>query len=430
MEDPVAAPSSSVAAASAAAAPRVAPVAAPLPLAAQQAPAAAAGCRRQVFSVELRPGETTIVSWKKLLKEAGHAAASPPPAAPAVAVAASDPAFPALPGQPGAVHPPESDPKDPAQPNRFNAVIEKIERLYMGKHSSDEEDLDDVPDDDQYDTEDSFIDDAELDEYFEVNNLRTKHDGYFVNKGKLEQIEAGTSANVAPKKRRRKDSSSGYIENNQVAPADYPSIGNMPGKSAARSGAHVGKKLTSSNIGSYGEYYHDDNRVVKNITGAGVHKRKSMDFSMGSDTAAYTKISSKDMPYASSELNKAAGLQPTDYTHRSKTAEAYDYAYSAYRDRDTSMQLDFQQKRAYTGENRDPSNKIHRKEKHGMGEFSGMATTGALYSGQVMPITSRDGSGTKPKGTRLERAIRDLQKIAAECEYHMAFPCFIAWITE
>jgi hypothetical protein len=86
------------------------------------------------------------------------------------------------------VHPPESDPKDPAQPNRFNAVIEKIERLYMGKHSSDEEDLDDVPDDDQYDTEDSFIDDAELDEYFEVNNLRTKHDGYFVNKGKLEQM--------------------------------------------------------------------------------------------------------------------------------------------------------------------------------------------------------------------------------------------------
>ena len=34
----------------------------------------------------------------------------------------------------------------------------------QGKHSSDE-DLDDVPDDDQYDTEDSFIDDAELVSY-------------------------------------------------------------------------------------------------------------------------------------------------------------------------------------------------------------------------------------------------------------------------
>jgi len=32
----------------------------------------------------------------------------------------------------------------------------------QGKDSSDEEDLDDIPDDDQYDTEDSFIDDAEL----------------------------------------------------------------------------------------------------------------------------------------------------------------------------------------------------------------------------------------------------------------------------
>uniref|UniRef100_A0A0D9V8N0 Hpc2-related domain-containing protein n=1 Tax=Leersia perrieri TaxID=77586 RepID=A0A0D9V8N0_9ORYZ len=421
MEDPVvAAPASSVPSSSVVAA--AAAAVAPPPLGTQQAPAAvvaaaaqedaAAGCRRQVFSVELRPGETTIVSWKKLLKEAGHAATSPPPAAPAVAAAASDPAFAALPGQPGAVHPPENDPKDPAQPNRFSAVIEKIERLYMGKHSSDEEDLDDVPDDDEYDTEDSFIDDAELDEYFEVDNLKTKHDGYFVNKGKLEQIEAGTSASVAPKKRRRKDSSSGYIENNQVAPGDYLSAGNIPGKSTSRSGAQVRKKLTSSNLGSYGEYYNEDNRVVKNKTGApgGVHKRKSTDFAMGSDTGAYTKTSSKDMPYSSSEpkdleKHKAAALQPTDFTHKSKTAEAYDYAYSAYRD--TSMQLDFQQKRAYTGENRDPSNKIHRKEKHGTGEFSGMATTGA-------PITSREGSGTKPKGSRLERAIRDLQKIAAE----------------
>jgi hypothetical protein len=31
--------------------------------------------------VEIRPGETTIVSWKKLLKEAGHVAPVPQPAA-------------------------------------------------------------------------------------------------------------------------------------------------------------------------------------------------------------------------------------------------------------------------------------------------------------------------------------------------------------
>ena len=36
------------------------------------------------------------------------------------------------------------------------------EAWFQGKDSSDDEDLLDVPDDDQYDTEDSFIDDAEL----------------------------------------------------------------------------------------------------------------------------------------------------------------------------------------------------------------------------------------------------------------------------
>jgi len=106
--------------------------------------------------------------------------------------------------------------------------------LFQGKDSSDDEDLLDVPDDDQYDTEDSFIDDAELvgiftyylvylwdswpfivetgivlfivmdflfsyffyalklfimqDEYFEVDNSAIKHDGFFVNRGKLERM--------------------------------------------------------------------------------------------------------------------------------------------------------------------------------------------------------------------------------------------------
>ncbi|CAD6235464.1 unnamed protein product [Miscanthus lutarioriparius] len=418
MEDPVAAPSSSSTAPAAAAAARVPAAAAAAPavtsappaLAPPQPPAtAAAACRRQLFTVELRPGETTIVSWKKLLKEAGHTAVAPP--------VKPEPAFAAHAGPSGAAHPAENDPKDPTQPNRFNAVIEKIERLYMGKHSSDEEDLNDVPDDDQYDTEDSFIDDAELDEYFEVDNLKTKHDGYFVNKGKLEQIEPGTSANVAPKKRRRKDASSTYLETNHLAPVDSFDVGDVPGKSSARGTVQAGKQLASSNIGSYGQYY-EDNRVVKNKTSGpgGAPKRKSSEFS-GGDAAARAKII-KDVSHAPLELrdlekHKAAAL-PVDYAHKSKTSETFDYAYPAYRDKGTSVQLDFQQRKVSV-ENQDPSNKIYRKEKHGTSEYPGMAMASAVYSTQTMhPVVGREGSGTKPKGTRLERAIRDLQKIVAE----------------
>jgi hypothetical protein len=94
------APAAAAARVPAAAAPAAA--AAPPALAPQQPPAtaaavpeAAAACRRQLFTVELRPGETTIVSWKKLLREAGQAA-------PAPAVAA-EPAFPAHAGPSGAV---------------------------------------------------------------------------------------------------------------------------------------------------------------------------------------------------------------------------------------------------------------------------------------------------------------------------------------
>jgi len=111
MEDPVAAPSSSSTAPAAAAAARVPAAAAAAPAvtsappalappqppatAAAAVPEAAAACRRQLFTVELQPGETTIVSWKKLLKEAGHTAVAPPVKA--------EPAFAAHAGPSGAV---------------------------------------------------------------------------------------------------------------------------------------------------------------------------------------------------------------------------------------------------------------------------------------------------------------------------------------
>lgn len=264
--------------------------------------------------------------------------------------------------------------------------------------------------------------------------------------------EPGISANVAPKKRRRKDASITYLETNHLAPVDYFNIGDVPGKSSARGAVQTGKQLGSSNIGSYGQY-HEDNRVVKNKTSGpgGAPKRKSSEFS-GGDAAARAKII-KDVSYAPLELrdlekHKAAAL-PVDYAHKSKTSETFDYAYPAYRDKGTSAQLDFQQRKV-SGENQDPSNRIYRKEKHGTSEYPGMAMASAVYSTQTMvrvsfsfclwdrrnsstnfnifccfqhPVVGREGSGTKPKGTRLERAIRDLQKIAAECECCTVCPC-------
>ncbi|KAH9605952.1 hypothetical protein KSS87_012927 [Heliosperma pusillum] len=148
------------------------------------------------FTVDLRVGETTIVSWKKLMKDASKAegegrAPSSSAVVSASVVAPAEVPVAAIPTLQARIAPgqPDANPNEDAPaPHRFSAVIEKIERLYMGKDSSDEEDLNDIPDDDQYDTEDSFIDDAELDEYFQVDKSKTKHDGYFVNRGTLEKV--------------------------------------------------------------------------------------------------------------------------------------------------------------------------------------------------------------------------------------------------
>lgn len=178
----------------------------------QAAPAAfqqAAGIARARFYVELKAGETTFVSWKKLIKDFQRA--TPPSVEPPLG------AHPALQARIAPEVAAQEDPLPPP-PNRFNSVIEKIERIYKGNDSSEENDaLNDLPDDDQYDTEDSFIDDRELNEYFSVDKAKLKHEGFFVNRGRLEwEVETAGSAEIAPKKRKRRDVKQLSLEANEV----------------------------------------------------------------------------------------------------------------------------------------------------------------------------------------------------------------------
>lgn len=92
------------------------------------------------FTVELRPGETTIVSWKKLLKEKTSSKPNKhgPRAAGPSSVANQQPApLPHPPPPPPALAslelPAENEVKDAqgqAGTNRLSTVIEKIERMY------------------------------------------------------------------------------------------------------------------------------------------------------------------------------------------------------------------------------------------------------------------------------------------------------------
>ncbi|XP_010063440.2 ubinuclein-1 isoform X3 [Eucalyptus grandis] len=345
---------------------------------------------RQVFSVELRPGETTIVSWKKLVKDAnkpdgGSSSAAAVAEAAVATVAAPSSAAPHAALEPRAVpgQPVERETKEAAPLNSFSAVIEKIERLYMGKDSSDDEDLNDIPDEDQYDTEDSFIDDAELDEYFEVENADIKYDGFFVNRGKLECINKPTvPPNQQPKKRRRRDfakingeKGDGFVPNKHVK-VDKPG----PAKAATLAGKHSSNPSQSSatepneNLKSQNQY----------LSGSGSRK-KSVDSKVIVDPAPSAKV-----------VNGDALASLTD----TKDIDKH------------NMQSGRQLKNVD-----DPEASNRPKEKSNVREVPDLNMPDGKHAIEISkpPHSHRkDGSSFRPKSTMLEKAIRDLEKIVAE----------------
>ncbi|CAM6127749.1 unnamed protein product [Calypogeia fissa] len=154
---------------------------------------------RQRFHIELKEGETNVVSWKKLVKDAQKNTLTVASEAPAGANPALEARI--APERAGLAQPSVAASQDPlpAPTNRFSSVIEKIERLYKGVDSEEEEDDGYASvDESQYDSEDDFIDDTELDEYFSVDKAKTKHTGFFVNRGKLEKVDESPPPPLPP----------------------------------------------------------------------------------------------------------------------------------------------------------------------------------------------------------------------------------------
>ncbi|XVF39259.1 hypothetical protein PTKIN_Ptkin01aG0020600 [Pterospermum kingtungense] len=378
---------------------------------------------RQVFTVDLRPGETTYVSWRKLVKDANRANGSPSSEAAVVAVAAPEPPPIGHPNLQSRIAPgegAEQNAKDEPPANRFSAVIEKIERLYMGKDSSDEEELDETPDDDQYDTEDSFIDDAELDEYFEVDNSAIKHDGFFVNRGKLERINEPTVIpNQQPKKRRRKDagkppgeSDDSHVSNKHVKAA----------KTTAGRAETLGKNdsTTSQNLTALNEQFGD----VKAQNQLSVSsKKKSSETRLALDSSSYLKVAHGDasIPLADvKDIEKSKmGFLHSKNVVSNKLKDAggsSDVLHQKYHDKNA-----YAQPKSQHGKSISPVDEFEQsvrpREKNSIHELPDIKVSDgkhAMHSAKSSHMLKKDGSTLRPKSSMLEKAIRELEKMVAE----------------
>ncbi|KAI3513540.1 hypothetical protein L1887_20876 [Cichorium endivia] len=337
--------------------------------------ASLSGGGRQRFEVELRPGETTIVSWKKLMKDANKAASnSQPPPVPAPSMpptVAVNQALDPLNVPPGESA--ENEANDAPLGSRFGAVIEKIEHLYMGKNSSDEEDLNDVvPDDDQYDTEDSFIDDTELDEYFQVDNSQIKHDGFFVNRGKLERTTVSQNEPTAlpnlQQNKRKKDSAK--VNGGQ------PNNLEVNNKAAGKAVAPVDKKLT-----------------------------------ILSQSKASSTVNSEDLKYQ----NPMATLEK-DNGSKLKNGSPSSVA-PLQKSNDKISNVKSRSQSGLSVSNLEELNQsVMMREKNVIREQSeAKATRTTQQVTQKNPLMARkEGSSTKSKSMLLEKAIKDLEKIVVE----------------
>ncbi|XP_077224676.1 ubinuclein-1-like isoform X2 [Tasmannia lanceolata] len=353
--------------------------------------------QRQRFSVELKPGETTIVSWKRLVRDMNKAIPSHNPPAP--------------------------DPPSRAHP----ALESRIAPVGVGNQSSDEEELDNIPDDDEYDTEDSFIDDAELDEYFQVDKLETKHNGFFVNRGKLEKInEPISSPNHAPKKRRRKDLVKAHGEmDGGIIPNKHAKMGNVRMKAAARSAPLVGSKSSSPQISTPLNENYQEGKPLQNQsnTHVGPSEKKSFDATMKSDNLSL-RMPNKETSTVSMEAKeikkqKTGVIQSRDLANKSNiTSDSSDAMYQMFHDKRVHIQVEPQSRKLLNGINDvELPMKSRYKEKNGNSELLDMISSGGKYPVHIKSssMPAKEGSSVRPKGTMLERAIRELEKIVQEC---------------
>ncbi|XP_011102211.1 ubinuclein-1 isoform X1 [Sesamum indicum] len=377
------------------------------------------------FTVELRPGETTIVSWKKLLREAtsskvsGSGPSASCPSSEAYQQPVSQPPLPP-PTVASLKQPEENEAKDPqgqAGTNRLSTVIEKIERMYAGHGSSEEEDvpLDDVPDDDEYDTEDSFIDDTELDDYFQVDNSAIKHDGFFVNRGKLERMEPTISTNQQPKKRRRKDVTKGQVGmDDGHNPNKHVKIGNK-GRKALSSNER--NSMNQSHIVALPSVHRSDLLFEASPTDAAEVslKKKTVDTQIMVDPLGLSSVDGIRQDKDADQQRTRVISSQNHNNHRKESSELQDDTL-AQRPNDKSSHVS----KSHSGKqlsNVDGLDQaIQRKEKGGLVERFDLNIPASRDSQitKVPLMPRKEGSHFRQKIAMLDKAIRELEKIVAE----------------
>lgn len=353
---------------------------------------------RQRFYIELNPGETTIVSWKKLLKDAAANKASSSQSqnqtttdidavvAPASVDTDRQEAQFSL-GQPT-----ESVSKNAPSSNHLGSVIEKIEGLYV-------------------------------DEYFEIDGSTTEHDGVFVKKGKLEHMNKPiSSTHRQPKKRRNNIQKAKVEKDDDHVRNKHAKLGHASMDIATRNKPLVEPFPTNSqSLAADGEHHHDG-KLHSLTYPVGSSDKKPAAPDIRSENSSYSGITNMDESISCTRLNNTEKqmngvLQPVNLGRSVKdTGELSVVAYEKYQENYAPSQLGLQTKRVASKTSNTSSPKFSQRNKKGRHELPDLNLP--HYPVQAEKKTAiihpKDVSSLQLKGSMLERAIGDLEKVVAE----------------
>ncbi|KAL5820134.1 hypothetical protein ACOSQ4_023976 [Xanthoceras sorbifolium] len=318
-----------------------------------------ASSSRQRFNIELRPGETTIVSWKKLIKEANKSTSSPAPApAPAVVTASAHEAH-------------------------------KVQ--------------------------------VALDEYFQDENPTTKYNNFIVNKEKSEHLNEPISSADCQLRKRKKYLPKAFAEKvDDHVMNKHAKLGHARPKVAAKNIPSTGQSSNHSQSSAIkSETYHDRKSQHSLMSSIGCSRKKIADTSPKSESSFYSGISNRDASVLLSnskdtEKQRIGTSQCRSSGNNLKDASEFSgVTHLKYEDRNASKQFDPQGKTTLTDSiELKLSTNVWQREKNGSNGLPDLNIPASPI--EPMKTTSYSKDSLRPKGTTLERAIRDLEKVVAE----------------
>ncbi|XVF61073.1 hypothetical protein PTKIN_Ptkin08bG0099800 [Pterospermum kingtungense] len=254
------------------------------------------------------------------------------------------------------------------------------------------------------------------DECFQDEKLTVKQNGSFVNSEKLECINEPELPMAQQSRKRSKNTVEAQGEKvDDHAPCKLAKVEQGRLKFAARNA--LLEEQSSALLQNLAANSEQDQKLHKLLTSPVRSIKKPANTGAKSENSSYPGISNNDASI--SPLNSKDAEKYRSVTiHSSDIGNTTNFVatHQKYQEKNSCKQLESPVRKSMTHNNEEGvSTKVEQKEKRATcGELPDLNLPVYPVQQEKSPVQSKDVSNSRPKGTMLERAIRELEKVVAE----------------